>query len=269
MLIISHGSRLNNKQPLGSLLVLFDFNRTENCLSRWCSHLNRGWGIILQHCSRGCEGGIVRLSNSFGAFLSFFLLLALAPRALASNLVINSVLRRIGIFFIVLIDASKLGCCSLLVNLSVFLARIHFTTFTIVDQLFLDSGNRFDCLSLSFLGLAGSGSLRRSSSIFCRLILKHLTNCDCATFVTKGEATELRDIFILLQSDWDTRLDAANNLGEATCELRLLLLNTFSSLFTLLIWNQDLLYCTFICNCVNVKDALVSFWKNRLIWNKF
>jgi hypothetical protein len=177
----------------------------------------------------------VRLSNSFGAFLSFFLLLALAPRALASNLVINSVLRRIGIFFIVFVDASELGCCSLLLNLGVFLGSIHFATFHIEDQLFLDSGSRLNCLSLSFFGLAGSGSLRCSSSIFCGLILKHLTNCDCATFVTKGEATELRDIFMLLKSDWDTCLDAANNFGEATCKLRLLLLNTFTSLFTFLI----------------------------------
>ena len=188
----------------------------------------------MQHCSRGCEGGILRLSNSFGAFLSFFLLLALAPRALASNLVINSVLRRIGIFFIVLVDASKLGCCSLLLNLSVFLGTIRFTTFHIEDQLFLGSGSRLNCLSLSFLALAGSG-LWRSSSIFCGLILKHLTNCDCATFVTEGEATELGDDVILLQSDRDTSLDAADNLGEAACELRLLLLNTLASLFTLLI----------------------------------
>ena len=112
----------------------------------------------------------MRLSNSFGAFLSFFLLLALAPRALASNLVINSVLRRIGIFFIVFVDASELGCCSLLLNLSVFLGSIHFTTFHIEDQLFLGSGSRLNCLALSFLVLAGSDS-GRSSGIFCGLIL--------------------------------------------------------------------------------------------------
>ena len=70
---------------------------------------------------------------------------------------------------------------------------------------------------------------------------------------------------MLLQSDGDTSLDAADNLGEATCELRLLLLNTFSSLFTLLIRYEKLLNCALISNCVDVKDALVTLRKDRLV----
>jgi hypothetical protein len=200
----------------------------------------------------------VRLSNSFGAFLSFYLLLALAPRALASNLVINSVLRRNGIFFIVLVDTLELGCCSLRLNLSILLASIRVSTIHIEDQFLL--GDSSWLLSLSFLVPAGddSSSNGRSSSIFCGLILKHLTYCDGAAFVTQSETTELRDGVALLQSDGNASLDAADNLGEATCELRLLLLNTFACSLTLLVRYEDLLYCALVSDGVDVKYALVT-----------
>lgn len=273
MFNISRGRRrLHNKQFMRSLLVLFDFNRVENCLSWWrrCTHLHRGCGIVLQLRFRDCEGGIERWSNSFGAFFSLLLLL-LAPRALASNLVINSVLRRNGIFFIVLVDAFELWGSPLLLNLSVLLASVGISSVHIEDQVFLGSSW---VIWLSFLVLvAGGGGVRcnygRSSSIFCGLILKHLADSDGAAFIAESEAAELRGDVVLLQSDGDASLDAADDLGEATCKLGLLFLHTFHSLFTLLIGYEDLLNCAFVSNCVDVKDALVALWKNWLVWYEF
>ena len=63
---------------------------------------------------------------------------------------------------------------------------------------------------------------------------------------------------MLFQGDWDASLDATDDLGKATSELRLELLNTFSCFFALLVSHKDFLYCAFISDSVNVKDALVA-----------
>ena len=192
MFNVSRGCRrLQNKQFMRSLFVLLDNNRAENCLSWWCSHLHCGCGIVLQHRSRECEGGIVGWSNSFGAFLSFYLL-QLSPRALASNLVINSVLRRNSIIFIILVDAFERSSRLLLLNLSVLFASVGFSTVHIEDQVLFGSSR---LIWLSFLVLVGVSpsciwcNCGRSSSIFCWLVLEHLADSDGATFIAESEAT--------------------------------------------------------------------------------
>ncbi len=201
----------------------------------------------------GGDGELLRRCIACGEFLS--LLLLLAPRALASNLVINSLLRRSGLFLIVLIDTVELCTFSFLRDLSILLASVTLATFHVKDQVLL----RISWLiHLGLLGLCTCCSNRRSSGIFGWLVLQHLTDSDCAAFVTKGEATELGNRIILLQGNRNASLNAANDLRETFSELWLLLFHTFLALLALLIRNEDFFYCALICNCVDMEDTLIT-----------
>jgi|NOAtaT_7_FD_contig_61_3673613_length_680_multi_2_in_0_out_0_2 hypothetical protein len=80
-------------------------------------------------------------------------ILLLTPRALASSLVINSLLRSSGIFFfIILIDSTELSTLSLFLYLSPLLLRINFTGFRIEDLRLFSRSSLFSALSLLIFG---------------------------------------------------------------------------------------------------------------------
>lgn len=135
-----------------SILYLLDLNRLPLLLpqnnnfcccslieGRWWSTLLlllwSRWGTNLQLILSGGDGGIVRRCKTCGEFLSMLLLLA--PRALASNLVINSLLRRSSLFLVIFIDAIELCGLSFLLDLGVFLASKSLASVHVKDQVFL------------------------------------------------------------------------------------------------------------------------------------
>lgn len=240
-------SLIEGRSRCGTLLLLW---------SGWC-------GTHVQLVLSGGDGELLRRCNACGEFLS--LLPLLAPRALASNLVINSLLRRSGLFFIVLIDTLELCTLSFLLDLRILLLSVSLATFHVKDQV-------FRCISwlihLGLLDLCSCCSNRRSSGIFSRLVLQHLTNSDCTAFVTKGEATELGNDIILLQGNRNASLNAAYDLRKTFSELWLLLFHTFLALLALLIRNKDFFYCALISNRVDMENTLITLWKDGLVRNK-
>jgi len=108
------------------------------------------WQIVL-----GCRNGGIFVSwgNHCLCWKMISKILLLTPRALASSLVINSLLRSSGIFFfVILIDSTELSTLSLFLYLSPLLLRINFTGFRIEDLRLFSSSSLFSALSLLIFG---------------------------------------------------------------------------------------------------------------------
>lgn len=72
---------------------------------------------------------------------------------------------------------------------------------------------------------------------------------------------------MLLKGDRNSSLNAADHLGKASGELWLLFLINFS-LIILFVRNKDIFDSGFLCNSMDVQNALITFRENRLVANK-
>lgn len=104
-----------------------------------------------------------------------------------------------------------------------------------------------------------------SFSIINGLVLNHLAYTDCATFFPESKISEFRDNIVLFQSDGYSSLDNTYNFSEATNKFWFMLFLLVPCLWIFLIRYKNILYCTLICNSMDMNNALVTFWKNRLV----
>ena len=72
------------------------------------------------------------------------------------------------------------------------------------------------------------------------------------------------DGIVFLNSDGDSCLDSASNLGETLCKLWSQLFNNLL-LVILFIRNDDVLDNSFFGNCMDMQDALISLGQNWLV----